>query len=370
MRKLKGLLTIGLVIFCVFSANAQSLSELSDSELESKKTEAIAAENYELANQIKAEQNARKSIDDKLKEKNEELKTAIANEDFEKAELLKKEIAELEANKAKLIELEEDRKIAVFEERYDDVIAIEKKMSAIRKFQQLDLDPNNPESIEALTKLALEMQNNNNASTSSSNNKGSYFKPVAPGASNYSSKSKQKELLKQKTASHKQDLIDKPYNEKIIGTFNMGFKSGTYRDEYSPGFYYEYDYTVFAYHVSNSRWWLNKYLAGGTFFNFGFPEEGTLDGGAHLTGFADFDSQILPYAAFGFGMGIDMESGEFYTPIILRIGSNFFFNKHRSFGLSAEYNQYFNNEFMPKFRLGLVWTRMKRKHNTWIQNKK
>ncbi len=347
MRNLKGLLTIIMVIFCVFFANAQSLSELSDSELESKKTEAIAAENYELANQIKAEQNARKSIDDKLKEKNEALKTAIASEDFEKAELLKKEIAELEANKAKLIMLEEDRKIAVFEERYDDVIVIERQMDAIRRGEVIDpIASTKTPNYDAMTKELLQMTPNDFAK---------------------SRREKQKELLKQKAASHKQDLIDKPHNEKIIGTFNFGFASGT-KKNYDG--YYNYDYTVIAYHFSNSRWWLNKYLAGGTFFNFGFPEEGTLDFGAHMTGLADFDSQILPYAAFGFGMGINMESGDFYTPIILRIGSNFFFNKHRSFGLSAEYNQYFNNEFMPKFRLGLVWTRMKRKHNTWIQNKK
>ena len=350
MRKLKGLLTIGLVIFCVFSANAQSLSELSDSELESKKTEAIAAENYELANQIKAEQNARKSIDDKLKEKNEELKTAIANEDFEKAELLKKEIAELEANKAKLIKLEEDRKIAVFEERYDDVIVIEGQIDAIKRGEEIDsINPvatATTANYDAITKELLQM---------------------TPADFAKNRREQQKKLLREKTESHKNDLKTKPYNEKIIGTFNIGFTSGTKEDFEG---YTDYPYTVLAYHVSNSRWWLSKYLAGGTFFNFGFPEEGTLDGGAHITGFADFDSQILPYTAFGLGLGINMESGEFYTPIILRIGSNFFFNKHRSFGMSVEYNQYFNNEFMPKFRIGLVWSRMKRKHNTWIQNKK
>lgn len=364
MSKIGVLLAFSVYIFFTISLQAQSLNTLSDSELETKKKEAIASENFELAKQIKAEQDARKSIDDKLKEKNEALKTAIANEDFEKAELLKKEIAELEANKAKLIELEEDRKIAIFEERYEDVIAIERQMDAIRRFQQIDSDPNNPKSMEELAKLALDLQKNTPSNTTN-NNKGNYFKPVAPGTNNLS-----KNRRKEAAASHKQDLTNKPYNEKIIGTFNFGFRSGTYRDEYSPGYYYDYDYTVIAYHFSNSRWWANKYLAGGTFFNFGFPEEGTIDGGAHITGFADFDSQILPYTAFGLGMGINMESGEFYTPIILRIGSNFFFNKHRSFGLSVEYNQYFNNEFMPKLRLGLVWTRMKRKHNTWIQNKK
>lgn len=347
MRKIKGLLAISMVSLCMLSVNAQSLSSLSDSELEAKKKGAIASENYDLANKIKAEQNARKSIEDKLKEKNEELKTAIANEDFEKAELLKKEIAQLERDKAKLVELEEDKKIAIFEERYDDVIAIEEHIKNLKSGKREDSNAKknvkndgSDELIEQLTQMTPK----DFAKARRENQKKEYLK---------------------KAESHKQDLKTKPYNEKIIGTFNMGFRNGTY-DEGG----YEYETTVLAYHISNSRWWLNKYLAGGTFFNFGFPEEGTFDGGAHITGFADFDSPILPYTALGFGMGIDINTGDFYTPIILRIGSNIFFNKHRSLGLSFEYNQYFNNEFMPKFRLGLVWTRMKRKHNTWIQNKK
>jgi hypothetical protein len=347
---------IGLSTFSVFG---QSLNTLSNEELEAKKKEAIASENFELAKQIKAEQDARKSIDEKLKEKNEELEVALAAEDFEKAELLKKDIAQLEANKAKLIELEEDRKIAIFQERYDDVMAIEQQMEGVRRLETID--PNNPETIAALTKLAIENQKNG-ATATTTNNGGTYFKPVAPGAgaslSGSARRAAFKKTAREKTASHKQDLIDKPYNTKVLGAFNGGFGSDSYGD------------AILASHFSNSRWWINKYLAGGTYFNFAFPEEGTLDGGAHIMGLADFDSQILPYTSFGFGMGIDVGDGEFYTPAIFRVGSHFFFNKHRSLGLSIEFMQYFNNENIPKLRFGLVWTRMKRKHNTWVQNKK
>ena len=300
MRNLKGLLTILLVGIFAFTANAQSLSSLSDSELEAKKKEAIAAENYELANQIKDEQNARKSLDDKLKEKQEELKTALANEDYEKAEKLKSEIAQLEADIAKLKQLEEDKKIAVFQERYNDVMALEQEITDLKSGKRKETTPqeNKPNNYDALTNEINQM---------------------TPKDFALARKNQKKEEYRNKAESHKEDLKTKPYNEKIIGLFNFGYSGGTYDEDF-----YEYDYSVIAYHFSNSRWWINKYLAGGLFSNFGFPEEGSIDGGAHITGFADFDSPILPYTSFGIGAGINIESGEFYTPIILRVGSNFF----------------------------------------------
>lgn len=361
MKFNKGISMIIIIGLTSFSLLGQSLNTLSNEELEVKKKKAVASENFELANQIKAEQNARKSIDDKLIEKNEELKTTLANEDFEKAEQLKKEIAQLEDDKAKLIELEEDRKIAIFEERYTDVIDFERKISnlkaGIREEEVAIIS--NTQNLDEVTKQLLQM---------------------TPADFAKSHREKQKEMLLAKSESHKQDLINKPYNTKVVGSLHFGFKS-IKPDLPATSTYYEENELVVNYHVSNSRWWVNKYLAGGTFFDFAFGDYFSLNLGSQMTAYGDFDSFFVPYTSFGLGFGIreenyDVKTSELnqedgtYLPLVYRLGANVFFNKQRSIGLKTEFAYYINNVHIPRFNIGLVWTRMKRKDNTWIQNKK
>ncbi len=110
------------------------------------KKEAISSENFELANKIKDEQNSRKSIDDKLKEKNEDLKIALANENYEKAASLKKEIKELEEVQVKIKDLEEKKQIAIFQEKFDEVAVIEKQikdLNSVGKSTQIQVPENN-----------------------------------------------------------------------------------------------------------------------------------------------------------------------------------------------------------------------------------
>ena len=361
MKFNKGISMIIIIGLTSFSLLGQSLSTLSNEELEAKKKEAVASENFELANQIKAEQNARKSIDDKLIEKNEELKTTLANEDFEKAEQLKKEIAQLEEDKAKLIELEEDRKIAMFEERYTDVIDFERKISNLKagiRDEEVAIN-NNTQNLDEVTKQLLQM-------------------PPADFAKSH--REKQKEMLLAKNESHKQDLINKPYNTKIVGSFHFGFKR-IKPDVSVTSPYYDESEMILNYHLSNSRWWINKYIAGGTFFDFAFGDYFSYNLGGQMTAYGDFDSFFVPYASFGFGFGyreenydiktskISQEEGN-YIPFVFRLGANVFFNKQRSIGIKTEFAYYTNNVHIPRFNIGLVWTRMKRKDNTWIQNKK
>lgn len=330
MNKQKGVLTL-LLIFISISLSAQSLSTLSDEELEIKKKEAIANENFELANEIKIEQATRVTIDEKLAQKNEELKLALEKEDFEKAEILKKEIAKLEADKEKLKELEEDRKIAIFQEKYMDVISIENQINNIIRGE-----------------IKQEAQVNNNL-------------PIIQPTSNTTSLSTKSTT---KTKLKKVNLEEVAFNDKVVGMFGVGFKSVKYDDGY-----YEDSESVISYHLANSRWWVNKYLAGGTFFDFTFGDYFDLSVGAQMTAFGDFGSTFLPYTSFGLGFGID-DLGDNYVPIIYKLGSNIFFKKDRSLGLIAELNLNLSNdyEYLPSYRIGLSWTRAKRKVRKQISN--
>jgi hypothetical protein len=325
----------------MLSVQAQSLSELSDSELETKKADAIAAENYDLANQIKAEQNARKSIDDKLKEKNEELKAAIASEDFEKAEQLKKDIAQLEKDKAKLTELEEDKKIAIFEERYDDVIAIEKQMLAIKKGEN-----------------KIDKTNTVNTNTQSNQITNAINQTLPPSSSNHSKKDKLQKV----------GLDEVEYSEKIINQFGIAFSSNnyteTYYDYYNNPDVVEYSDPITSFNYISNRWWINKYISSGYFADFvydGGYDASYLSFGGNITAFADINPIILPYTSFGIGLGQELFFEEIFVPTIFRVGTYVFFNKKRSIGLYVEFNKYFNDFEAPKFRFGVAWSRVKRR---------
>lgn len=126
-----------IILFIVFgffsiSLFSQSLSYKTFEELEIMKKEAISSENYELANKISEEQKTRVSLDDQLKELNNNLKIAVANENFEEAEKLKKEIKNVEEKKSIINELEEEKKAAILIEDYDKVIALEKQINDLK----------------------------------------------------------------------------------------------------------------------------------------------------------------------------------------------------------------------------------------------
>ncbi len=336
MRINKKLLAIFISSLISLSSYSQSLSKLSDEELETKKTEAIAKEDFELAKQIKIEQTSRKSIDDKLAEKNEALKTALANEDYAKAELLKKEIKKLEADKATYITLEEDRKIAIFQENYDQVMAIEQKMNTLRTGKQPKATPPTtvlPTTSETPNNLILaEIYGTN--STAKSNSTGSLKKSTVP-LSKYS------------------------FNEKTIANIGYGINAENSYDYSSPN--YSPGGVVFDFNAN--AWWINKYLVGGIFETFGIIDGGlNLSIGGQMTALAEFDAIILPYTSLGFGFGINGYEEEFYTPLVYKLGTYIFVKKNRGFGFYTEFNIDLMNEYLPKWRFGVAWSGVKRKY--------
>ena len=98
MKNYKIVLLI-IISFISLSSFSQSLTTKTIEELEIMKKEAISSENYDLVNKISEEQKSRVSLDDKIKELNNNLKIAVANENFEEAEKLKNEIKKVEEKK-------------------------------------------------------------------------------------------------------------------------------------------------------------------------------------------------------------------------------------------------------------------------------
>jgi hypothetical protein len=135
MKKNKTLLLIIISLISITSF-AQSLTSKTADELETMKKDAISAENYELANKISDEQKSRISIDDLIKEYNDNLKIAVANENFDEAERLKKEIKRLEDKKVKLAQLEEEKKAAILAEDFDKVLALEKQIGDLKAYKK------------------------------------------------------------------------------------------------------------------------------------------------------------------------------------------------------------------------------------------
>jgi TolA-binding protein len=132
MKKTKIVLLI-IVSLISLSSFSQSLTNKTIEELEIMKKEAISSENYDLANKISEEQKTRISLDDKLKELNNDLKIAVANEHFEEAEKLKNEIKKLEEKKATINRLEEEKKAAILIEDFDKVLALEKQINELKR---------------------------------------------------------------------------------------------------------------------------------------------------------------------------------------------------------------------------------------------
>jgi len=95
--KIKNIVIIGLLmLFVVVSANAQSLAGKSATELESMQKDALAKEDYDLAEKIKLQ------------------------------------LSRLAENKGKIDKLEKEKETAILIEDYDRVIAIDKEIEALK----------------------------------------------------------------------------------------------------------------------------------------------------------------------------------------------------------------------------------------------
>lgn len=260
-----------------------------------------------------------------LQELNGKLQTAIENNNKKEIEALKKEIQFYENKNKRLSELEEDKQIAVFNEDYDRVIAIENEVKALQDVKYGEVVDNSS------NKTSNTLLTNDISTTNSSKSKNK--KPTLP-------------------------LTEYAFNEKVIGQFGIGFKS--VNETYFGETYSEF---VMSYHFANSRWWVNKYLAGGMFYDFTFGDYIDLSVGPQMTAFADFDAILLPYTSLGIGFGLD-DDGETYLPVVYKLGSHLFFKQERNIGLFFELNLSLAHsyEYMPAYRFGLSWSRVKRKY--------
>ena len=256
---------------------------------------------------------------------NNELKLAIENKDKKKETSLREEIQFVENKNKQLRDLEEDKRIAIFQEDYDKVILLESQIKYTNASEFGD----------------SKKQSNSENNVAVSN--------IIKTSENKNSFGKNNKLSK--------PLSEYNFSDKIIGQFGMGFKS--VNENYIGETYSEF---IMSYHFANSRWWVNKYLAGGMFYDIVFGDYFDLSVGPQMTAFADFDAVILPYTSLGMGLGID-DDGETYLPIIYKLGTHIFFKQERNIGVFFELNLSLTHEYdyMPAYRFGLSWTRIKRK---------
>jgi hypothetical protein len=155
-------------------------------------------------------------------------------------------------------------------------------------------------------------------------------------------------------------LAEIDYNKKAISHLGFGKvkKVSRLRDTN----------TVFAISYSTNRWWINKYFAGGWFYDMTPNKDGGYAIGPQITGFAEFDEFILPYCTFASGFGYDVvdskintsHKSKLYVPWILKVGGYVFFKKNRGFGVFIELNKHFNDENWPLYRVGFAWSKLKR----------
>jgi len=99
------------------------------------KQEAIATENFDLAKKVKAELITRKTIDEKIVEKEKALNEAVTIEDYAKAEALQKDIEKLKTVKLKIEALKKEKETAILVEDYDKVIAIDNEIENLKSLK-------------------------------------------------------------------------------------------------------------------------------------------------------------------------------------------------------------------------------------------
>lgn len=96
------------------------------------KEKAVKEQNFQLAEQVKAELQSRKTVDELIIEKKTQLDAAVKSGDYAKADALKKEIEQLEKAKAEIKTLEEQLNVAVKQERYADAQRIKLEIAALK----------------------------------------------------------------------------------------------------------------------------------------------------------------------------------------------------------------------------------------------
>jgi hypothetical protein len=111
---------------------AQELSTKNKQELEQMKEKAVKEQNFHLAEQVKAELQSRKTVDELIIEKKTQLDAAVKSGDYVKADALKKEIERLEKAKAEIKTLEEQLNVAVKQERYADAQRIKQEIAVLK----------------------------------------------------------------------------------------------------------------------------------------------------------------------------------------------------------------------------------------------
>jgi hypothetical protein len=269
-----------------------------------------------------------------VEELNKELKTATENNDFQKAEQLKNEIKLVEERNLKLKQLEEDKKIAIFLENYDEIVGIEKKINDVK------LGEETKPSIAPVASVSPSKTDNIAQQPANSNNLINYLKSFKPQSNSN---------LPKKT------LAECDFKDKIIGNFGIGYRNLDFGGDY-----------VFSYQFSNNRWWLNKYVAGGTFYDCVGGDFTSFQIGGQMTLLGDFDAIVLPYTSLGLGLGLrDHGETAAYIPVNYKLGSYLFVNKIRRVGAFLELNLYLNNDYTPYIKFGIAWSRVrgKVKHN-------
>lgn len=235
----------------------------------------------------------------------------------------------------KIKQLEEQKQIAIFLEKYEEVIIIEQKIDDVKN-GRVSTPPT--------------QQNNNSGMVGSALSN----QPLPPGFENALLGTKQPNT---KTSSR--SLSEYEFRDKIIGNMGTGFRSYEVSGEYTTSNYgynsftgmyettyttntYSDEYSLIAFQMSNHRWWINKYLAGGMFADFILSDDlGSAQVGSQMSMLGNFGSIILPYTSIGLGFGIDGYDGEFYFPLNYKLGSYLFFTKERSIGAFLEFNTYF-----------------------------
>ncbi|PCI94030.1 MAG: hypothetical protein COB15_15035 [Flavobacteriales bacterium] len=166
-------------------------------------------------------------------------------------------------------------------------------------------------------------------------------------------------------------LAEIKFNKKAISQFGFGkttIISTTVKNNYYYSTTSRDTSTLFALTYSTNRWWINKYFAGGWFYDISPNKDGGYAIGPQLTGFAEFNTFILPYCTFASGVVYDVVDSKnnrelkskLYVPYILKIGTYVFFKKNRGFALFAEINNHLNSESWPNYRIGIAWTKLKR----------
>ncbi|GEM_PF-4809443 len=129
MNKFKYILLLSLFMGLSYVSQAQSrdYKSMSKEELINAKKEAIAAENYDLAQEINDELSSRKSIEEFRAEFTKQREEALANEDYTAAASLKIKLAKLD----RIAQIDEKIKAAVSEDDFETASKLKEEKNTL-----------------------------------------------------------------------------------------------------------------------------------------------------------------------------------------------------------------------------------------------